>query len=41
MFPRQDYYLRITLYGSNLEPLSSRFLLRNAPQYEHIRLELA
>jgi hypothetical protein len=40
-FPRQDYYLQITLYGSNVEPLSKRFLLRNAPQYDHIRLELA
>lgn len=39
--PRQDYYLHIVLYGTNVEPLEKKFLLRNAPQYDHIRLELA
>jgi hypothetical protein len=38
---RQDYYLHIVLYGTNVEPLEKRFLLRNATQYDHIRLELA
>lgn len=27
--PREDYYLRIVLYGANVEPLGKTFLLRN------------
>jgi hypothetical protein len=39
--PRQDYLLHIVVYGANAEPLEKTLLLRNAPQYDRIRLELA